>query len=131
MPLIFTRCSAVLVLLASLAVSSFGQVSLPDTPAGRQFAAWLEVFNHGDRVAYQAFLDKNYPSPRQGVDQVRVFREMTGGFDLRKAEPSTPDTQIALLQERNSDQFARFTSSSKASGQKPALPTIDCAAWRG
>jgi len=110
MRLIFPRCGAVLVvLLASLVVNSFGQVSLPDTPAGRQFAAWLEVFNRGDHAAYQAFLDKNYPSPRQDADHVMAFREMTGGFDLRKAELSTPDTQIALLQERNSDQFARFT----------------------
>ncbi len=39
MRLIVMRCSTVVVLLlASLAVSSFGQVSLPDTPAGRQFA---------------------------------------------------------------------------------------------
>src|SRR5437764_12690162 len=39
-----------------------------------------------------------------------AFREMTGRFDLKKVEPSTSDTQVALLlQERNSDQFARLT----------------------
>jgi CubicO group peptidase (beta-lactamase class C family) len=108
MPLIFTRCSAILVLLASFAVRAFGQVSVPDTPAGRQLAAWLEVFNRGDRDAYKAFLDKSYPSDPRTVDQEMSFRGMTGGFDLKKVEPSTPDTQMALLQERNSDQFARL-----------------------
>jgi CubicO group peptidase (beta-lactamase class C family) len=104
------RINAILVLLlACLAASSAGQVPVPDTPAGRQFAAWLEVFNRGDRAAYQGFLDGNYPSPAQDAEHVMAFREMTGGFDLRKVEPSTPDTQIALLQERNSDQFARLT----------------------
>jgi CubicO group peptidase (beta-lactamase class C family) len=83
--------------------------AIPDTPAGRQFAAWREVFNRGDREALKQFLDKNYPSDPRGVDPEMGFREMTGGFDLRKVEPSTPDTLVALLQERNSDQFARLT----------------------
>jgi CubicO group peptidase (beta-lactamase class C family) len=84
-------------------------VKVPDTPAGQKFAAWLEVFNRGDRAAYQEFLEKHYPSHHQPADQAMAFREMTGGFDLKNLEPSTPDTQVALLQERNSDQFARLT----------------------
>ena len=96
-------------LLLCLAVPCFGQVKVPDTPAGQKFAAWLEVFNRGDRAAYHEFLEKNYPSHHQPADQAMAFREMTGGFDLKNLEPSTPDTQVALLQERNSDQFARLT----------------------
>ena len=104
------RINAMLVLLlACLAASSAGQVPVPDTPAGRQFTAWLTLFNRGDRDAYKEFIDKNYPSDHLPLDRAMAFREMTGGFDLRKVEPSTPDTQIALLQERNSDQFARLT----------------------
>src|SRR5206468_2141520 len=61
------------------------------------------------REAYKAFVEENYPSGAQHADQAVAFREMTGGFDLKKLEPSTPDTQLALLQERNSDQFARLT----------------------
>jgi hypothetical protein len=30
----------------------------PDTPAGRQFAHWLEVFNRGQRDELQKFLRK-------------------------------------------------------------------------
>src|ERR1043166_2429247 len=109
MPLIFTRCSAILVLLAFFAVRAFGQVSVPNTPAGRQLAAWLEVFNRGDRDAYKEFIDKNYPSDPLPVDREMAFREMTGGFDVKQVEPSTADTQAQLLlQERISDQFPRL-----------------------
>ena len=96
-------------LLLFVSVPCLGQVKVPDTPAGQQFAAWLEVFNRGDREAFKEFLEKNYPSHRQPVDQAMAFREMTGGFELRKVETATSDKQVALLQERNSDQFARLT----------------------
>jgi len=110
MGLMAMRVKAVLVLwLLCLSAPCSGQVKVPDTPAGQKFAAWLEVFNRGDREAYKAFVEQNYPSEAQHADQAMAFREMTGGFDLKKLEPSTPDTQLALLQERNSDQFARLT----------------------
>jgi D-alanyl-D-alanine carboxypeptidase len=108
MRLIVMRFNALVALLLSLPVSSFGQANVPDTPAGQKLAAWLAAFNRGDRDAYKEFLDKSYPSDARTVDQEMSFREMTGGFDLKKVEPSTPDTQMALLQERNSDQFARL-----------------------
>src|SRR5213592_3559538 len=110
MGLMVMRVKAVLVLwLLCLSVPCSGQVQVPDTPAGQKFVAWLEVFNRGDREAYKAFLEENYPSEAPHADQAMAFREMTGGFDLKKLEPSTPDTQLVLLQERNSDQFARLT----------------------
>jgi len=111
MGLMAMRIDAGLVLLLLCrSVPSFGQVTVPDTPAGQKLAAWLAAFNRGDLEAYKAFLEKNYPSHHQPADQAMAFREMTGGFDLKKVEPSTSDTQVALLlQERNSDQFARLT----------------------
>src|SRR6266702_3383340 len=99
----------VVLLLLCLSVPCFGQVKVPDTPAGQKFSAWLEAFNRGDHAAYQQFLEQNYPSRKQDADQAMAFREMTGGFHLKNVEPSSPDTQLALLQERNSDQFARLT----------------------
>jgi CubicO group peptidase (beta-lactamase class C family) len=45
----------------------------------------------------------------QDPDGMFRFRTMTGGFELKKAEESTPTKFVALLQERDSDQFARFT----------------------
>ena len=111
MGLIMMRSSAVLVLLlVCLAVSSFGQAAVPDTPAGRQFAAWLALFNRGDRDAYKEFIAKNYPSDPLPVDREMAFREMTGGFDVKQVERSTADTEAELLlQGRNSDQFARIS----------------------
>jgi D-alanyl-D-alanine carboxypeptidase len=99
-----------LLLLLSLSVAGFAQVQLLDTPTGRQMGAWLQAFDGGDRAAFLAFLEKNYPSRPKNVDQDMNFRKMTGGFDLRKVEDaSTPTKVVALVQERNSDQFARMT----------------------
>jgi D-alanyl-D-alanine carboxypeptidase len=99
-----------LLLLLALSVAGFAQVQLPDTPAGRQMDAWLQAFDGGDRAAFLAFLEKNYPSWAKNIDRDMDFRKMTGGFDLRKVEDaSTPTKVVALAQERDSDQFARIT----------------------
>jgi CubicO group peptidase (beta-lactamase class C family) len=94
----------------SFTVVCFGQTQLPDTPAGRQAGAWLQAFNGGDRGVFLAFLEKNYPTRAKNIDRDMDFRKMTGGFDVRKVEDaSTPTKVVALVQERDSDQFARMT----------------------
>jgi CubicO group peptidase (beta-lactamase class C family) len=98
-----------LLLLLILSTGCKAQTQFPDTPAGRQAAAWLEAFNSGDRERFKAFLQKNFPSRVEEIDQLMSFREMTGGFDFRKMEESTPTKLTALVQERISDQFARLT----------------------
>jgi D-alanyl-D-alanine carboxypeptidase len=85
------------------------QIKVPETPAGKQCSAWLENFDRGDKDAFRAFLEKNYPSRVNDVDREMQFREMTGGFDLKKIEESTATKITALVQERASDQFARLT----------------------
>ena len=85
------------------------QTQFPDTPAGHQAAAWLESFNRGDLNAHREFMQKNFPSRAEHVDQEVGFRRMTGGFDLKKIEQSTPTKLTALVQERASDQMARWT----------------------
>ena len=45
------------------------------------------------------------------------IREMSGGFDVKKVEESTPAKIVALVQERASDQFVRFTVEVDASEQ--------------
>jgi CubicO group peptidase (beta-lactamase class C family) len=99
----------VFLLLNAAGVACSAQVQLPDTPAARQCAAWLEAFNHGDREAYRDFLQKNFPSRAEHLDQELDFRERVGGFELRKVEESTAAKLVALVQERGSDQFARLT----------------------
>src|ERR1035441_3986819 len=79
----------------------------PDTPAGRQFARWLEVFNRGQRDELQKFLKENDPEAR--IDQQMDFRRMTGGFDFKKVEESAPDKLTGIVKERDSDNVARFT----------------------
>jgi len=98
-------------LLASVlsAAQTQTQPLLPDTPAGRQCAAWLENFNRGDRDAFRAFLEHSYPSALEDLDRDMQFRRMTGGFDFRKLEDSTPTKISVLVQEHDSDQFGRMT----------------------
>jgi D-alanyl-D-alanine carboxypeptidase len=99
---------AVLFLLFAIQLCA-AQTQFPDTPAGHQAQAWLESFDRGDRDAYHDFLQKNFPSRVEHVDQEMGFRRMTGGFDLKKIEESTPTKLTALVQERASDQMARLT----------------------
>jgi D-alanyl-D-alanine carboxypeptidase len=96
--------------VALLALSSFGlpQAQVPDTPAGRQFSAWLAAFNSGDAARLRSYLEKNFPQRAEHVDQVLEFRSRTGGFNIKKVEESAPTHLSGLLQERNSDQFAKF-----------------------
>jgi D-alanyl-D-alanine carboxypeptidase len=100
---------AVLVLVL-LGGGASAQTTLPDTPAGQAVRGWLAAFNSGDAAAYQAFVEKNWPTGVKFLDEDRRLRETTGGFDLRKVDASsTPAKLVALVQERNSDQFVQLT----------------------
>src|SRR5262249_54826086 len=95
-------------LLLSVSAPCLAQAQFPDTPAGRQCAAWLAAFDGNDRQAYLKFLEGNFPSRAEHIDQEWNFRERTGGFDLKKVEEATATSVSALLQERGSDQFAHL-----------------------
>src|SRR2546421_209153 len=95
--------------LLFVVVSCAAQIQLPDTPAARQCAAWLQAFNGGEREAYREFLQKRFPSRVDRLDQEMNFRERTGGFELKRIEESTATKLTALVGERSSDQFARLT----------------------
>jgi D-alanyl-D-alanine carboxypeptidase len=91
-------------------------IPLPNTPAGqqvadspaeRQFRAWLAAFDQGDRAALLKFFNDNYPSEVGRIDGDLNFRAGTGGFDFRKTVSATATEYTALVQERASDQFAR------------------------
>lgn len=73
----------------------------------RQFSAWLEAFNSGDRSRLGMFLEQQWPSAR--LEPEMNLREQSGGFELRALEEATATTLTGLMQERNSDSFARFT----------------------
>ncbi len=78
-----------------------------DSPAERQFRAWLAVFNQGDRAALLKFFNDKFPSEVARLDGEMNFRAGTGGFDFRKAVSATATQFTGLVQERSSDQFAR------------------------
>ena len=82
---------------------------MPDTPAAKQFAAWLEAFNSGDADTIHQFFEKQTPEQAGRLRNSMQFRQQTGGFDFKRVLNSTPTTFTALVKERKSDQFARAT----------------------
>ncbi|MGO9274747.1 MAG: serine hydrolase domain-containing protein [Terriglobia bacterium] len=102
------RTRILVVALVSILWLPVARAQFPATPAARQFSAWLNAFNSGDRATFQQFLEKNFPARAGHIGDELDFRQRTGGFDFKKAEESTPTRFSGLVQERSSDQFARF-----------------------
>jgi D-alanyl-D-alanine carboxypeptidase len=106
--------SRVVLAAALLILSSRPMLAqMPDTPAGRQLAGWLEAFNSASREPLHRFVEQNVAAADRkqlldASDRTFDFRERTGGFDFRKPEESTSTRLSALLQERGSDRVARF-----------------------
>jgi hypothetical protein len=99
-----------LTLIVTFAALFAGAVwaQIPGTPAGRQFSAWLNAFNSGERATMQQFIEKNMPWGR--LDQDLAIRNQTGGFDLKKVEESSETRVVVLAQERGSgQQLVRIT----------------------
>lgn len=81
--------------------TAWAQQTIPDTPAGRTFKAWLEAFNSGDRALMEAYIRKYEPG--KPVDNEMQFRNMTGGFELLKVLKSEPLHLKFLVKERHSE----------------------------
>jgi CubicO group peptidase (beta-lactamase class C family) len=96
----------------------------PKIEAQAMFMAWLEPFNARDEAGLSAWaknlapeLAKEFPP----VKHLLGFRDNTGGFDIKQTETATPTRFVALLEERDGDQFARVTLELDASNQVSAL----------
>jgi D-alanyl-D-alanine carboxypeptidase len=100
-------CFTVRVAKSSQAQSANAEI--PKTPPGEQFSAWLAAFNSGDRAELEKFRSHFDKPEEHKVEGMLGFRQQTGGFDLRKIEESSATKLTGLVQERDSDQFARFT----------------------
>ena len=95
--------------LLVLCVAVSADAQLPDTPAGRELAGWLAVFNSGNRDSLHSFYEQHFPSAIARVDQMMNFHERTGGFDFIKVSESAPNRIVAYVKEHASDQFATAT----------------------
>jgi hypothetical protein len=68
------------VLMAALPVLSHAEVALPDTAAGRVFAAWIGAFNSGDRARLDAFTSTFVHG--KNADAYLGWRAETGAYEL-------------------------------------------------
>ena len=77
--------------------------------ATQQFDDWLKVFNAGERAAIEANFKQHVAAEVQWppMDAMMGFREQTGGFEVIKVETTTAAKYVALVKERESDQYAR------------------------
>ncbi|HEY7671207.1 MAG TPA: S41 family peptidase [Gammaproteobacteria bacterium] len=80
--------SLALVLSLFFVAPAGAQIAIPDTPAGRTLAAWLEAFNSGNQAQMAAYAEK-YGSD-QPVEAMLRFRTQTGGFELLGIDKSEP-----------------------------------------
>lgn len=89
---------------------------LPDTPAGRQLAAWMAAFNSGDPDRIRQFLRVNLSEsdlkemPLTG----RVERELfvykdTGGLSITTVEESRPTEIVVVAKMKRGPRSARIT----------------------
>jgi D-alanyl-D-alanine carboxypeptidase len=83
-------------------------VDIPKTPPGEQFSAWLAAFNSGDRAELEKFRSHFNKPEEHKVEGMLGFRQQTGGLDLKKIDESSTTQLTGLVQEHDSDQFARF-----------------------
>ena len=88
-------------LLLSGALPAWGQVAIPDTPAGRTLAAMLEAFNSGDGELMESYI-QTHQHP-QSVDNMVAFRARTGGLDLLSIEDSERLSVEYMVKERGSE----------------------------
>ena len=75
---------ASIVMTLALLAASGAAAQVPDTPAGRQFTAWLDAMNSSDRASMQTFMDKSMPG--QSVEQGLAIRAQAGGYDVKQVE---------------------------------------------
>jgi hypothetical protein len=77
---------------------------LPDTPAGRVIADWMEAFNSGDSTKLVAYYQKYRVERAMGPQMQR--RRQSGGFDLVSIERSEPRMLETVFRERATGNLA-------------------------
>ncbi len=105
--------------LAALLVShAIAQEVKPEGPAAKRLVQLIESFNTKDwSTFHSAYIASFVNSPPDVPMGNEAFRRGTGGFDLRKLEEDMPRQATVLVQEHNSDQFARISLEIEPDGQ--------------
>jgi CubicO group peptidase (beta-lactamase class C family) len=116
------------VLALLLAPLLFGQSEIPDTAAGKVFAAWLTAFNSGDVGQIIAFDDK-YRNQLPPIGQTTGLREQTGGFTLLRIEKNEPLSLEAMIQEKKAGTRSQLTLEVTA-GERPKIVRMNIAVAR-
>jgi D-alanyl-D-alanine carboxypeptidase len=99
-----------------------------EAPASvRQLTAWLDAYDTGERQRYAEFLTTNFPERLPLLDDIMYFRGLNGGFELRQIEQASAFEVTALVQERDSDQFARVRLVVQ-DGEPHAIASLDIVA---
>jgi hypothetical protein len=89
-------------------------VTIPDTPAGHVWRAFLDAFNSGEHDRIAAYV-KEY-DPENNTDGLTSFSSQTGGFTLTSIVSSTPDRLAVLVHGRgdNTDAYGVLQLASTA-----------------
>jgi CubicO group peptidase (beta-lactamase class C family) len=98
--------------LPSSGGAAITQLSAPDGPAAKQFAAWLEVFNKGDRAALRAYHEHSFPYSAAREEIASLEREHalsieTAGFDVKQVESASATSYSAIVMDRATHQCAK------------------------
>lgn len=92
--------------LTAAALCLNAQTTIPDTPAGHAFSAWLEAFNSADRAKVQAYLDRFEPEDKNRTPRMMDFGKRTGGFDVVRIEKSERLRLEVQVKERSGARLA-------------------------
>jgi len=89
---------------------------IPDTPAGKQLAAYMQAFNSGNHATMQAYFAANMEAPpkdpefsKRMADQALQLYGQTQGFTVRKVEQAASASIRALVQARATGMWTEFS----------------------
>lgn len=87
-------------------------ITIPSTPAGTQFAAWLTAINSASESTLRAWHSQSFPYPNSNINPAHdpendtiandlALRARTGGFDVLQIVASEPTKISVVLKQRN------------------------------
>jgi len=102
----FRKCAVSAILMSFLVLqaptAATADLDLPDTPAGRVLAAWLQAFNSGDQERIDNFYKQHLPKFLADDPRSPGFRAGTGGFDAIEVRKTGPFRAEIVVKEKAS-----------------------------